>query len=203
MFLYPGRQNSRKDNPIWTARAAFEKTAKRLRGRERQLVFLSGALECFRRVLDPINDLIISLDWHQANYLVLAARNVVRERPFEINKLTDWIFMHHWPVDSRQFGAKSRQYALTWSDVVATSLVEPSSRTLAPWLGKIQRLENCRKSSSGILPNRPPHVTPRLRWQSSPPKRRRTSSMQVWLWVGVIAVAFLFFVVLFGRDWRN
>jgi hypothetical protein len=52
-------------------------------------MFLSGALERFRRVLDPINDLIVFLDWHQANDLVLAARSVVLKRPFEIDKLAN------------------------------------------------------------------------------------------------------------------
>lgn len=62
---------------------------KRLRGRERQLVFLSGALECFRRVLDPIKDPIVSLDWHQSSDLVFAARSVVLKRTFEIDSLAN------------------------------------------------------------------------------------------------------------------
>jgi len=71
------------------------KITKRLRRRERQLVLLSGALERFRRVLDSINHLIVFLDWHQSNDLVLAARSIELEWPFEIHKLADWVFMHH------------------------------------------------------------------------------------------------------------
>jgi hypothetical protein len=64
-------------------------TAKRLRGREGQLIFLSGALERFRRILDSINDLVVSLDWHQPDDLVLATRSVELERAFEIDNLAD------------------------------------------------------------------------------------------------------------------
>jgi len=52
-------------------------------------VFLSGALERFRRISDSINYLVVSLDWHQSNDLVLAARSIALERPFEINELAD------------------------------------------------------------------------------------------------------------------
>jgi len=62
---------------------------KRLRGREGQLIFLSGALERFRRVLDSINDLVVSLYWHQSNDLVLTTSSVVLERAFEIDNLAD------------------------------------------------------------------------------------------------------------------
>jgi len=53
------------------------------------LVFLCGALEYFRRVLDPIKDPIVSLDWHQSSDLVLAARSVVLKRTFEIDSLAN------------------------------------------------------------------------------------------------------------------
>jgi len=66
-----------------------ERTPKRLRGRERQLVFLRGALERFGWVLDSINYLIVFLDWHQSNDLVLAWRSIVLECPFEMDKLTN------------------------------------------------------------------------------------------------------------------
>ena len=61
----------------------------RLRGREGQLIFLSGALERFRRVLDSIDDLVVTLYWHQSNDLVLTTRSVVLERAFEIDNLAD------------------------------------------------------------------------------------------------------------------
>jgi hypothetical protein len=67
-------------------RAAREETS---HGRERQLVFLGRALESFRRALDSVDDLIVFLDWHQSNDLVLAARGIVPKRPFEIDKLAD------------------------------------------------------------------------------------------------------------------
>ena len=68
-------------------RTAREKTAKGLRGGKRQLVFLSGTLECFRRVLDSINDLVVFLDRYQADDRVVALRSIVLKRPFEIHKL--------------------------------------------------------------------------------------------------------------------
>ena len=73
------------DNPS----ASHVSTRKRLRGREGQLIFLSGALERFRRVLDSIDDLVVSLYWHQSNDLVLTTRSVVLERAFEIDNLAD------------------------------------------------------------------------------------------------------------------
>ena len=53
---------------------------------KRQLIFLSGALECFRLVLDPIEDLIVFLDRHQSNDLVLAVAAWILERTFEMNR---------------------------------------------------------------------------------------------------------------------
>jgi hypothetical protein len=64
-------------------------TAKRLRGRERQFTFLSGAFKRFRRVLDPINDLIVPLDWYQTDYLILAPRSISLEWPPEVHKLAN------------------------------------------------------------------------------------------------------------------
>src|SRR5262245_47965630 len=89
-----------------------ERTPKRLGGRERQLMFLRGALERFRRALDSINYLIVFLDWHQSNDLVLASRSIVLECPFEIDKLTNRIFMHRWPAGCRRCGTMSRLCAL-------------------------------------------------------------------------------------------
>jgi len=57
-------------------------------------VFLGGALEWLRRLLDPINDLVVSLDRHQANDLVLEARSLVLQGSVEIHKLADGVFMH-------------------------------------------------------------------------------------------------------------
>src|SRR5262249_22873672 len=61
--LSRGAAHSRRQSDL-KVRAAREKTPKRLRERERQLVFLRGALECFGWVLDSINYLIVFLDWH-------------------------------------------------------------------------------------------------------------------------------------------
>src|SRR6185295_19661526 len=85
-------------------RAAPESAPVGLRERGSQLVFLGGALECFRRVLDPINDSIVSLDRHQANDLVLAARSVVLHGPFEIDKLADCVFVHQCLFGEGRFG---------------------------------------------------------------------------------------------------
>jgi len=89
MFLLFGRAaHARKTTRLEAARRCVQ-AAKRLRGRERQLTFLSGAFERFRRALDPINDLIVSLDWYQTDYLVFAARSIPLEWPLEVHKLAN------------------------------------------------------------------------------------------------------------------
>jgi len=126
---------------------------KRLRGREGQLIFLSSALERFRRVLDSIDDLVVSLYWHQSNDLVLTTRSVVLERAFEIDNLTDWISMHHWAENRRQFGPKSQQCAAAWYVAIAIPVAPREIGTLSPWLGK-ERQWNGRTQSETWKPFR-------------------------------------------------
>ena len=89
------------------SRAAPDYAPEELREIGSQLMFLGGALECFRRILDPINQPVVPLDRHQANDLVLAARSVVLHRPFEINELADRVFVHQAPFGEWRFGAGS------------------------------------------------------------------------------------------------
>ena len=90
-------------------RAAPESAPVGLRERGSQLVFLGGALECFRRVLDPVDDPVVPLDRHQANDLVLAARSIVLRRPFEIDRLADRKFMHSLTAGVTAIRAASRR----------------------------------------------------------------------------------------------
>jgi hypothetical protein len=89
------RERSRLDEPTHRLES--------LRGRKRQLMFFGGSLECLRRILDPVNYLVVSLNRDPADDLVLAARGIVLERSFEIYKLTDRVFMHHSPAMAPSF----------------------------------------------------------------------------------------------------
>jgi hypothetical protein len=52
-------------------------------------MLLGSALECFRRMLDSLNDLVVSLDGHQTYDLVFTARSIDLKRPLEVHELPD------------------------------------------------------------------------------------------------------------------